>query len=145
MFRTEAKRQNSEMKTASSAWLKFERFCFLMSKTEASFGDRIARLRRTRGWTQAQLAERVAVKAGQISKYERGDYEPRLSILTSLAAVLETSTDFLLTGRETRPDRLLVLWPLLERLPVRLRNALADFLESVLRAHSLLLGGQTRE
>ena len=104
------------------------------------FSDRIARLRRRKGWTQAHLAERVGAKPSQISKYERGDLEPKLSILISLASVLETSTDYLLTGREKRPDRLLVLWPLLERLPLGLRNEIAEFLKTILEAYGLFEG-----
>lgn len=104
-------------------------------------GDRIAKLRRTLGWSQSDLASRVGCKPAQISKYERNAYEPGLSALTRLAALLGTSTDYLLTGREAPPagpDRLTTLWPLLERLPRELRNEIADFLHSALRAASYL-------
>lgn len=111
-----------------------------MAASEERFGDRLARLRRSRGWNQKELAERSGGKPAQISKYERGAYQPTPGMVVNLAAVLGTSTDYLLTGKEVfvEPDRLAVLWPALEQLPLDLRNGIADFLRTVLRAHSLL-------
>jgi transcriptional regulator with XRE-family HTH domain len=102
-------------------------------------GDRVAKLRRAKGWNQSDLAARVDCKPSQISKYERNASEPSLSTLTRLAAIFGVSTDYLLTGREAPhagPDRLVTLWPVLERLPRGLRNEIADFLNTVLRAAS---------
>lgn len=50
-----------------------------MSRAERieRLGDRIARLRRSLGWNQAELAARIGGKTTQISKYERGTYEPK--------------------------------------------------------------------
>ncbi len=113
----------------------------LMGELSETLGDRIARLRRVLGWNQSDLAARVGCKPAQISKYERNIYEPKVSTLSRLAAVFGTSTDYLLTGREPphpEPDRLIALWPVLERLPRDLRNEIADFLNAVLRAESLL-------
>ena len=107
---------------------------------QESQGDRIARLRRALRWSQANLAMKVGVKPSQISKYERNAYEPRLDTLSRIAAVLGTSTDYLITGKEAtsaQPDRLLALWPVLAQLPPGLRNGIADFLSSVLYAQAL--------
>jgi transcriptional regulator with XRE-family HTH domain len=104
-------------------------------------GDRIARLRRSLGWNQAELARRVDCKPAQISKYERNVFEPGLLTLSRIAAALGTSTDYLITGKEAAqagPDRLTALWAELERLPLDLRNEIADFLRTVLDAQSLL-------
>lgn len=117
------------------------------AELEERLGDRIARLRRSMGLNQQELARRVGAKPTQISKYERGTYDPRPSMVVNLAAVLGTSTDYLLTGKEelVEPDRLADLWPALERLPWGLRNEIAGFLETVLRAECLLgLGGWVR-
>lgn len=113
----------------------------LMGELPETLGDRIARLRRALGWNQSELADRVGCKPAQISKYERNAYEPRLSTLTRFAAVFGTSTDYLITGKEAapvEPDQLIPLWPVLERLPLGLRNEIARFLNTVLRAQSLL-------
>ena len=111
-----------------------------MAEVPETLGDRILRLRRTLGWDQADLADRAGVKATQISKYERGTYEPRLSALSRIAAVLGTSTDYLITGKEAalEPDHLIALWSSLAQLPLTLRNEIAGFLRTVLHAQSLL-------
>jgi transcriptional regulator with XRE-family HTH domain len=112
-----------------------------MAELPETLGDRIARLRRSLGWNQAELADRVGCKPAQVSKYERGAYEPRLATLSRLAAAFGTSTDYLLTGRETTPrapDQLIGLWPALERLPLALRNEIAGFLKTVVYAQALL-------
>ena len=112
-----------------------------MGELPETLGDRISRLRRSQGWDQAALAERAGIKSTQISKYERGVYEPKLSALSRIAAALGTSTDYLITGKEATaagPDPLLVLWPALEQLPLALRNEIAGFLGTVLRAQALL-------
>jgi transcriptional regulator with XRE-family HTH domain len=110
-------------------------------------GDRIGRLRRKRGWSQAELAERAGAQAHQISKYERGDYRPGLEMLSRIAEALETTTDFLITGQEpARDPRLRALLPKLEALPRELRDILADLLESVVQAHLLVgLGRRARK
>jgi transcriptional regulator with XRE-family HTH domain len=119
-----------------------------MPERPERFGERLSRLRRAKGWNQKELAMRVGIKASQVSKYERGTYEPRLSVLSRFAEVLATSADFLLTGREPSPagpDRLSALWPVLSMLPLALRSELADFLETVVRAQYLLGVGGARE
>jgi transcriptional regulator with XRE-family HTH domain len=113
----------------------------LMAEQPEKLGDRILRLRRALDWDQAELAERAGVKPTQISKYERGTYEPKLSALSRIAAVLGTSTDYLITGKEAaalEPDHLIALWPTLQQLPLALRNEIAGFLRTVLHAQSLL-------
>lgn len=68
-------------------------------------------------------------------------------MLVNLAAALGTSTDYLLAGKEVlvEPDRLADLWPALELLPLGLRNEIADFLKTLVRAGCLVgFGGLAR-
>lgn len=105
-------------------------------------GDRIARLRRAKGWNQKELAERIGSRGTQISKYERGTYVPRADILSRLGDSLGVSTDYLLSGRksgEPRRDlRLRERLEALEALPERQRDNLVGFLDSLLAAHQLV-------
>jgi transcriptional regulator with XRE-family HTH domain len=104
-------------------------------------GDRIASLRKRKGWSQAELAERIGVRANQISKYEQGAYQPKPAVLGPLAEALGTTVDFLLTGRETkvqRDPRLRNLLPLLESLPEELRDTLVSTLEALVRTSNLI-------
>ena len=57
-------------------------------------------LRKERGWTQVQLAERIGVKRSLIGAYEEGRAEPKLDTLRHLAKVFGVSIDVLLNGTE---------------------------------------------
>lgn len=63
-----------------------------------SVGTQIAALRRSKGLTQAELGERLMISPQAISKWERGESMPDISLLPDLAAVLETTTDNILSG-----------------------------------------------
>jgi transcriptional regulator with XRE-family HTH domain len=104
-------------------------------------GNRLARLRRAKGWSQSELAARIGVRSNQISKFERGTYQPRLETLSKLAEVFETTTDFLLSGREPNEvydARLRARLPLLESLPRELRDVVVEFLDTLLNTHETL-------
>jgi transcriptional regulator with XRE-family HTH domain len=107
-----------------------------------SLGDRIARLRRVKGWNQKELADRVGAKPTQISKYKRGVYLPRPEVLPKLGEALGVSLDYLMTGRsdgEPRRDfRLRERIEALEALPETQRSNLVAFLDALLAAHQLL-------
>ena len=63
-------------------------------------GKRIAQLRKERGLTQRELAERLHVTDGAVSKWERGMNFPDLSLLEPLAGELDTSVLELLALEE---------------------------------------------
>ncbi|MBL8432084.1 MAG: helix-turn-helix transcriptional regulator [Dechloromonas sp.] len=54
-------------------------------------GKNLARTRKTRGWTQATLAERLGMEPESISRFERGATLPSLATLEQIAAFLDTS------------------------------------------------------
>lgn len=105
-----------------------------------ALGHRIHLLRRKRKWSQSDLAARVGTRPSQISRYECGDYEPRTEMLVRLAEALETTTDFLITGRDPRTvqdSQLKSLLSRLDTLPEELRSHLAGFLESLVQVHQV--------
>jgi len=54
-------------------------------------GRNLASTRKTRGWTQAALAERMGMEPESISRFERGATLPSLATLEQIAALLDTS------------------------------------------------------
>ena len=62
-------------------------------------GDRIALLRRGRGWSQSELARRLHISASAVGMYEQGRREPSLEAVVELASAFGVSVDYLLTGR----------------------------------------------
>ncbi len=66
-------------------------------------GKRIQQLRKSYGWTQKELAEKLNVTDRSVSKWERGLNFPDMSMLEPLAKVLDTTVVHLL-GIENAPE-----------------------------------------
>ena len=62
-------------------------------------GERIGALRRNRGLSQAELAQRLGISPSAMGMYEQGRREPSVQTLVALSRELGVSTDFLLTGK----------------------------------------------
>lgn len=65
----------------------------------AAFGQFLNQLRREKGWTQKDLAERLYVSDKAVSKWERGLNLPDVALLLPLAGALGVSVTELLEGR----------------------------------------------
>ncbi|MBQ7416201.1 MAG: helix-turn-helix transcriptional regulator [Oscillospiraceae bacterium] len=67
-------------------------------------GARIAAMRREKGLSQAQLAQRLRISPSAVGMYEQGRREPSVELLVALAEEFQVSTDFLLTGKPAAQD-----------------------------------------
>lgn len=67
-------------------------------------GQRIQVRRKQRGYTQEQLADLMNVSIQMVSNLERGNKAIRIDNLIKLSEILEVSTDYILTGKETADD-----------------------------------------
>ena len=61
----------------------------------ATFGERLARERGKRDWTQQELAKRANVTYETINRIENGKRGPRVYVVVALAKALGTTTDYL--------------------------------------------------
>ena len=64
-------------------------------------GATIAMLRTSKNMTQADLGDRIGVTIQAVSKWERGETMPDISILPTLADVFETTIDYFLRCGES--------------------------------------------
>ena len=64
-----------------------------------SIGKTIASLRKSRGWTQVELAEKLDISDKTISKWESEAGMPEISQLPALSKLFDVSIDFLMTGK----------------------------------------------
>lgn len=71
---------------------------FEMDKT--AFGKFLAEQRKSKGYTQKMLAEKLYVSDKAVSKWERGLSMPDISLLIPLSEILEVSVTELLEGRK---------------------------------------------
>ncbi len=60
------------------------------------FGTKVAALRKEKGLTQNQLAEKLNISNKAVSRWETGEGFPEISLLASLADALGVTVDFLL-------------------------------------------------
>ena len=70
-------------------------------ENKETLGKRIAMLRKEKGYTQEQLAEKVGVSAQAVSKWENDVSCPDITLLPLLADILGVTVDELL-GVNTR-------------------------------------------
>ena len=68
----------------------------------SAFGETLARLRRERGMTQAEIASRLGISKSSVSMYECGNREPELDLLEAMADLFGVSVSAMLGRRE--PD-----------------------------------------
>lgn len=74
--------------------------------------EKILTLRKSRNWTQDQLAEQLDVSRQTISKWESGQSLPELDKITALSEVFNVSTDCLL--KPSKVDNLSLKTEMLE-------------------------------
>ena len=67
-------------------------------------GKRIQGRRKQMGLTQEQLADKMDVSIQMVSNLERGNKSIRIENLIKLSEILNISTDYILTGKETAED-----------------------------------------
>ena len=66
----------------------------------ATIGKQISLLRKSKGLTQNELGERLGISFQAVSKWERGENLPDITLLPSLAKILETSIDNILVEND---------------------------------------------
>ena len=59
-------------------------------------GERLAELRKDKGWDQPELAKQLQVTYHTISSYERNKSEPNHEMLIKIAKLFDISVDYLL-------------------------------------------------
>ena len=68
-----------------------------------SIGKTIAELRKAKGWTQAELAEKLQVSDKAVSKWEKDNGAPSIEFFPAIAELFGVSIDYIMTGKE--PER----------------------------------------
>jgi len=105
------------------------------------FGKILAVLRRKKGLTQIELAEKSGVSKRAITYYERETKNPSVAVLDKLAAALDVSVEKFLNGNTVDPialDRSLgKRFDIAQRLPPIARNDIKRYIDNVAKAHGI--------
>jgi len=105
-----------------------------------TIGQRLARLRRERGLTQVELAQRLGIAQPVVSDYERGELRLHGQLIVKLTAILGVSAEELLGLKKApsngalRNRRLLRRLQEIERLPRRDQQALLRTIDRFLES-----------
>ncbi len=59
------------------------------------FSDKILKLRKERGWSQEEMAEKLSVTRQAVSRWEMGTAQPDLNNLVQLSRLFSVTTDYL--------------------------------------------------
>ncbi len=62
-------------------------------------GKRIKELRKQKGYTQEQMAEKAGISVKTVSAIETGARGTTIDMIAILAEMLDTTTDYLITGK----------------------------------------------
>ena len=71
-----------------------------------TLGEKIQKLRKQRGLSQEELAEKVTVTRQTISKWELGQSLPDLDFIAQLSDIFNVSSDYLIKDEMTEPNEL---------------------------------------
>lgn len=68
-----------------------------------TLAERLQDLRKSAGYSQEEVAERLDVSRQAVSKWESGQGNPEIENIIKLAELFRVSTDYILLGREPEP------------------------------------------
>lgn len=108
------------------------------AQSDESFGSRLARLRKERGFTQTELAKKVGMIQALISDYELDKLRPYADVVARFAVALGVSSDELLGIAPTKSNgavknrRFLRRLELIDRLSKRDQDALLRTIDAFL-------------
>lgn len=71
---------------------------------EETFAMRLQKLIKKSGYTQKQVAELVGVTEAAFSRYMNSERIPKTAILANIATCLQTTSQYLLTGKDPFSD-----------------------------------------
>lgn len=74
----------------------------MLLKNNHKIGDVISKLRKEKGWTQNELAEKLQVSNKAVSKWESNRGDPSLEFLPTIAELFDVTLDYLMTGKEQK-------------------------------------------
>lgn len=102
------------------------------------FPKRLAEIRRERGLTQQQMADKVGVHVSQYKRYEAGGSQPTIEVFQRIVLALSVSADALLfedDERGPKDERLRLQFEAVGKLDGKEREAVQTLIDGVLLMH----------
>ena len=103
------------------------------------FAEKLAKLRKQKGFTQQELAQMAGVGIAQMRRYEKGNSSPTLEVIKNIAKTLSVTTDELIfdendgTIKSKIQDReLLEQFEIVSKMNPHDKNAIKTIIESMI-------------
>lgn len=74
-----------------------------------TIGERIFDLMKKNGYNQRELANKIGATEAAMSRWIKNEREPRISVIAKLTTVLNTTADYLITGKELTDEESKIL------------------------------------
>lgn len=102
-----------------------------------NLATRLVVLRKEKGLTQQEMADRIGLHVNQVRRYEAGSTQPSLEALKKIAVALSVTIDSLVFGPEERgPDEELRLqFEAVSHLPAEEKRIIKALLEGMIVKH----------
>lgn len=111
-----------------------------MATKKQTLSDRIQELRKLKGLSQLDLADKIKVSRAQMNRYENQNVQPPADVIGKMAQVLDTTVDYLLNGateekaKATLKDaKVLEQYKELEALPDNEKNVILKVVNALIR------------
>jgi len=107
-----------------------------------AFGKRLKELRKQKGWTQKEVANKLDIRFSHLNKYESGMHVPPIEKLIHLANIFDISLDYLVMGlpMEEAPIRNELLFrrfKTLETLDQEEKETVIKLIDAVIAKHQM--------
>lgn len=100
----------------------------------SDFKSRLSTLRKLKGFSQAELADKIGVHTNIISRYERDLAKPSMELAAKISEVLEVSLDYLVGKVDKQLDKAIVQQVLsLQQLPSKDQEHILFTLNALIR------------
>jgi transcriptional regulator with XRE-family HTH domain len=116
------------------------------SPTPFTFGEKVRKLRKERGWSQDELGRQVGIHGRHVGKYEIGRAMPNADTVVKIADVLGVSIDYLLRdeleegsvpGAALRDRELLRHFEAVERMGEDDRRVVTSLIDAYVKKHQI--------
>lgn len=110
---------------------------------DKTIGNRLREIRRKRGFTQGELADKLGLNQPLVSQYERGEIRLQATLVAAFAKLLRVSSDEILGLKETKDNGLVTDRRILRRLQ-KMEDLSRRDKQALLRTIDGFLSGKAR-
>lgn len=110
----------------------------------SSFGEKLKKLRKEKGWSQDILAQKIGIHGRHVGKYEIGKAMPNAETVVKISKVFDVSIDYLLMddsnttqGTEIRDKTLLKEFEAVDNMNEKDKEVIKSLIDAYIKKHQI--------